>query len=101
MTSELSGNADGRGRSNRFARSGRIVQKRVPASAPGGRGMHDSIERVSCGIHEKFIASEHVDDILFDMMDEIVPFHVARWRKLRTLGHNEKHNRMSEKLVSL
>jgi hypothetical protein len=52
-------------------------------------------------IHKKFIASEHVDDILFDLMDEIVPVHFARWRKLRTLGHNEKHNGMSEKLASL
>jgi hypothetical protein len=38
---------------------------------------------------------------LFDMMDEIVPVHFARWRKLRTLGHHEKRNGMSEKLASL
>jgi hypothetical protein len=54
-----------------------------------------------CGIHEKFIASEHADDILFDMMDEIAPVHFVRWRKLRTLGQNEKHNGMDEKLASL
>jgi hypothetical protein len=53
------------------------------------------------GIHEKFIASEHVDDILFEMMDEIVPVHFARWRKLRTLRHEKKHNGMNEKLASL
>jgi hypothetical protein len=53
------------------------------------------------GIHETFIASEHVDDILFDMMDEIVPIHFARWPKLRTLGENEKHNGISEKLAFL
>jgi hypothetical protein len=53
------------------------------------------------GIHKKFIAPEHVNDILFDMMDEIGPVHFARWHKLRTLEHNEKHNGMNEKLASL
>jgi hypothetical protein len=53
------------------------------------------------GIHAKFIASEHVGDILFDMMDEIIPVHFARWRKLHTLGENEKQNGISEKLASL
>jgi hypothetical protein len=54
-----------------------------------------------CGTHDKFIACEYVDDIFFDMMDEIVSVRFACWRKLRTLGHNGKHNRMSEKLASL
>jgi hypothetical protein len=52
------------------------------------------------GTYKKFLASEHVDDILFDVMDDIVPVHFARWRKLRTLGQNEKHNGMSEKVSS-
>jgi hypothetical protein len=50
------------------------------------------------GIHEKFIVSEHVDDILFDMTDEIVPVHFVRWC---TLGYNEKHDEMIEELASL
>jgi hypothetical protein len=35
------------------------------------------------------------------MMDEIVPVHFARWRKLHILGQNEKQNGMSEKPASL
>jgi hypothetical protein len=52
-------------------------------------------------MQKKLIASEHVDGVLFDIMDKIVPVHFACWRKLGTLGHNEKYNGMSEKLASL
>jgi hypothetical protein len=44
------------------------------------------------GVHERFIASEVVDDVLFDTVDEIVPVHVAGRGKVRALRQNEKPN---------
>jgi hypothetical protein len=44
------------------------------------------------GVHERFIASEGIDNVLFDPVDEIVPVHVAGRGKLRALEENEKRN---------
>jgi hypothetical protein len=52
------------------------------------------------GVHERFIASEGIDDVLFDTVDEIVPVHVAGRGNVRALGQNEKPNGPKEKLQS-
>jgi hypothetical protein len=52
-------------------------------------------------VHERFIASVGVDDVLFDTVDEFVPVHVARRGKPRALGQNEKGNGIQLKSSSL
>jgi hypothetical protein len=50
------------------------------------------------GVHERFIASESIENVLFDPVDEIVPVHVAGRGKLRALEENEKPNGIKEKV---
>jgi hypothetical protein len=52
------------------------------------------------GVYEKFIASEGIDNILFDPVDEIVPVHVTGLPKLRPLRAYEKPNGINEKVQS-
>jgi hypothetical protein len=52
------------------------------------------------GVHERFIASEGIDNVLFDPVDEIVPVHVAGRGKLRAREKNDKPNRISAKVQS-
>jgi hypothetical protein len=52
------------------------------------------------GVHERFIASDGIDDVLLDMVDEIVPVHVAGRGKVRALGQNEKRDGPKEKVES-
>jgi hypothetical protein len=52
------------------------------------------------GVHERFIASEGIDDVLFDTVDEIVPVHAADRGKVRPLGQNEKPNGQQSKSPS-
>jgi hypothetical protein len=52
------------------------------------------------GVHERFIASEGIDNVLFDPVDEIVPVHVAGRGKYRALEQNEKPNGIKEKVQS-
>jgi hypothetical protein len=84
--SRISGPGDGIGRSNHFASPGRIGQKSIPASATS------HIASRCPGVHERFIATEGVEGVLFDTVDEIVPDHVAGGGKVRALGQNEKPN---------
>jgi hypothetical protein len=41
------------------------------------------------GVHELFIASEGIDNVLLDPVDEIVPVPVAGRGKLQALGQNQ------------
>jgi hypothetical protein len=50
------------------------------------------------GVHERFIASEGIDDVLLDMVDELVPVHVAGRGKVRALGQNENRNGFNKRL---
>jgi hypothetical protein len=66
-----------------------VLEANPPEEAKRG---HLREARVTKGNLLIWDASEGVDDVLFDTVDEIVPVHVAGRGKVRALGQNEKSN---------
>jgi hypothetical protein len=67
----------------------RVGDSRRPVASEDATDMR-TLSSHCRGVHERFIASEGIDNVWFDTVDEIVPFHVAGRGKVRALGQNEK-----------
>jgi hypothetical protein len=77
----------------------RVGESRRPVASEDATCMITFRSRTR-GVYERFIASEGIDNVLFDPVDEIVPVHVVGRVKARALGKNEKRNGPKEKVQS-